>query len=205
MELNQTELIEYFQTTLSTIKTNFPKFKAKQLEKGYLITKRGKGDTAIYEIEKVQPQKKSSSEFSNQPKIYWEKDEDGEIWTDAYCNHDYEVSNYGRVRYKKDLSLRKISKASNNDYKKVSIGGKNYLLHRLILISFAPIQNYELFDVDHIDGNRSNNKLDNLRWASSEENTFFMMNNRKELNKELTRLLSKYNYNEVLQMLKNLQ
>lgn len=206
MELNQNELIEYFGTTLSTIKTNFPKFKAKQLEKGYLITKRGKGDTAIYEVEKVTPEKIDPSLLSTQPKVFWEKDAEGEKWVTTYCNDNFEVSNFGRVRCKQDLSLRKPSaRAGRNDgYQKVSIQGKNYSLNRLVLISFNPIENYDLFDVDHLDGNRSNNHLDNLRWATSQENTQFMLNNRRELNLELTRLLSNHSYNEVLNMLKAL-
>lgn len=73
-----------------------------------------------------------------------------------------------------------------------------------MLISFNPIENYDLFDVDHLDGNRSNNHLDNLRWATSQENTHFMLNNRRELNLELTRLLSNHSYDEVLNMLKAL-
>ncbi len=67
--------------------------------------------------------------------------------------------------------------------------GKKYALHRVVLLSFDPIDNAEDYTVDHIDGNRSNNKLENLRWATNSDNIAFMMIHRKELNKELTRLL----------------
>ena len=55
LEMNINELATYFQVSISTLKSNFPKFRSKQLEKGYSITKRGKGESAIYEIEKVEP------------------------------------------------------------------------------------------------------------------------------------------------------
>ena len=50
-----------------------------------------------------------------------------------------------------------------------------------MLASFNPIEKWELYDVDHKDGNRANNKLENLQWATQEENILFMLNNRKEL------------------------
>lgn len=53
--LTKQELINYFKVAESTINTNFPKFCSKQLEKGYLITKRGKGEKARFDIEKVAP------------------------------------------------------------------------------------------------------------------------------------------------------
>ena len=203
--MNAQELADYFQTTIGTVKTNFPKLKQRALKKGFLITKRGKGENAIYEVEKVIPQDVPISELSTSPKIYWESDSPGEKWVTTYCDEEYEVSNFGRVRYKKDLSLRKASDYSAKGYKKVSIRNNNYSLHRLVLNSFNPIPNADQFQVDHIDGNRSNNSLDNLRWVTLEENIEFMLLNRKELNKELTRLLKKYTYEEVLQKLKEIE
>ena len=55
MEFNKQELAKYFGTTLTTIENTFPTFKSRMLAKGFLITKRGKGATAIYEVEKVEP------------------------------------------------------------------------------------------------------------------------------------------------------
>lgn len=86
------------------------------------------------------------------------------------------------------MSLRKPSVISRG-YANVSMDGKNYALHRVVLLSFDPIDNAEDYTVDHIDGNRSNNRLENLRWVTNSDNIAFMMIHRKELNKELTRLL----------------
>lgn len=53
---------------MSMIKTNFPLLCSRQIEKGFLITKRGKGANALYDVEKVVPQKISKEEFSTYEK-----------------------------------------------------------------------------------------------------------------------------------------
>ena len=47
---------------------------------------------------------------------------------------------------------------------------KNYLAHRLILSTFAPIENMEQYDVNHKNGNKLDNRLDNLEWSTRSEN-----------------------------------
>ena len=43
-------------------------------------------------------------------------------------------------------------------------------LHRLVIETYLPISNSQDMEVDHIDGNIFNNRLDNLRWVSRKEN-----------------------------------
>lgn len=202
-ELNQQELADFIGTTLCMVQTNFPQVKARALRNGYLITKRGKGINSIYEVEKTEPKQVDKKYFSRNTKHYWEYDLPNEVWTTVFCNNNYEVSNVGRVRDKRDLSLRKGTQ-NNKGYIQVSLDDKNYALHRLVALSFNNIVDPENYVIDHIDGNRSNNNLNNLRVVSQIENHAFMMINRKELNKELTRLLNNHSYDEVLQMLKKL-
>lgn len=65
-----------------------------------------------------------------------------------------------------------------NGYKKVvlmttdkPIGkGHRFSVHRLILSTFQPNKYSSKLTVDHIDGNITNNSLDNLKWASIVEN-----------------------------------
>lgn len=60
-----------------------------------------------------------------------------------------------------------------NGYYCVSLGTKKEYLHRLLAIEF--IENpYNKKEIDHIDGNPQNNDINNLRWATHEEN----MNNK---------------------------
>lgn len=60
-------------------------------------------------------------------------------------------------------------------YQKVqmmSTDGKRhrYSVHRLILENFNPVEGMENLQVNHIDGNKENNKLENLEWTTCKEN-----------------------------------
>lgn len=55
-----------------------------------------------------------------------------------------------------------------NGYCVISIGGKSYKAHRLICEAFHDNPENKP-TVDHIDRNRSNNRADNLRWATAKE------------------------------------
>lgn len=47
---------------------------------------------------------------------------------------------------------------------------KQALVHRLVLSTFAPIENMELYDVNHKNGNKLDNRLENLEWCTRSEN-----------------------------------
>ena len=80
----------------------------------------------------------------------------------------YEVSNLGRVRNKKTGRILKGS--LHNGYQQVVLQKKTYLIHRLIALHFIDNpNNYPL--VDHYDGDKQNNRLENLRWVTSQQNS----------------------------------
>lgn len=91
-------------------------------------------------------------------------DEEIEIW--RKYDVDYDVSNQGRVRH----GSRILSGSIHSDgYKFVTIHGKQIAVHRMVCEKFLPNpQNKK--EVNHIDGNKLNNFIDNLEWATRSEN-----------------------------------
>lgn len=47
---------------------------------------------------------------------------------------------------------------------------RTFRVHRLVMMAFNPIENMDELEVNHIDGNKKNNKLENLEWCTASEN-----------------------------------
>lgn len=92
-----------------------------------------------------------------------------ERWIDVKGHPDYEVSNEGNVRRKRDGKMMRMSENKNHGYFRVSINGKHQYVHRLVAESFYD-GDHSGEDVNHIDGNKYNNSLSNLEWTSRAEN-----------------------------------
>lgn len=88
-----------------------------------------------------------------------------EIWKSMKIMLDkYEISSSGRIRNAKTLIILKSYKSDG--YSRIrTFNNKAYYIHRLVAIHFIDNPN-TLPTVDHIDRNRSNNNVQNLRWAS---------------------------------------
>ena len=83
----------------------------------------------------------------------------------------YKVSNHGRVKSVKKQLVLKIC-GSGNRYKTVALCNgmrKTFRLHRLVAAAFIPNPDNKPC-IDHIDGDRTNNHADNLRWVTYLEN-----------------------------------
>ena len=80
---------------------------------------------------------------------------------------NYAVSNFGNVINIK--TGRKLKPATINGYLRVILSGKKHLIHRLVACQYLQkIENKNL--VDHIDGCKTNNYLNNLRFCNASEN-----------------------------------
>lgn len=98
-----------------------------------------------------------------------------ETWISIAGAPQYSVSSLGRVMSFKRRRPRLLNGGVNgNGYREIAINGRKMSLARLVAMAF--LQNPEgLAEVDHVDRNKLNNRLDNLRWASRTTN---MLNRR---------------------------
>lgn len=85
---------------------------------------------------------------------------------------------------------------------------KRYMrqVHRLVLETFNPVCNMENLQVNHIDGNKSNNKLSNLEWVTPKENTVHahkVLNHKRDQDGE-NNSMSKLTTNQVIEIIKRI-
>lgn len=88
-----------------------------------------------------------------------------EIWKEIKDFPGYSVSNKGRVR--KDSTGQIMVLSENGGYCRITISKH---VHRLVAEAFIEKPDDTKCWVDHIDGNRSNNNVENLRWVTPSEN-----------------------------------
>lgn len=101
----------------------------------------------------------------------------------------YEVSSFGRVRsidrivnggsrwgkrpeHKHGKILSQFSNVDGYKCVHIKIGGKQkeYRVHRLVAFAFLGKPEGDQTEVNHIDGDKTNNSVDNLEWVSHTEN-----------------------------------
>ena len=102
----------------------------------------------------------------------------------------YIISNYGRIYNIRDKRFIKGS-ITRKGYLRVNLaspkrGEGRLLVHRLVCDAFKLYKHNDKDTVNHIDGNKLNNRLDNLEWADY----------REQVNHAFSIGLNKTKYNE---------
>ncbi len=103
---------------------------------------------------------------------YYKEDLENEQWKKIF-NYHYSISSYGRIR--NDETLLLLSPSLTSGYQKVRLSSngvvKDFQVHYLVYCIFNEIDSIPKgYIIDHIDANKTNNKLENLRLLSLSEN-----------------------------------
>jgi hypothetical protein len=84
----------------------------------------------------------------------------------------YSVSNYGRV-YSIKRHRHLVPREDKDGYLRIVLWSHNkrktYRVHRMVAQAWLPTDNI-YNDVNHIDGNRKNNRVENLEWVTRNKN-----------------------------------
>jgi len=96
---------------------------------------------------------------------------DNEEWREIIFDNIYSgyfISSLGRIKNKKNIIMENY-KIHHSGYIYTRINYNKYAIHRLVAMMFIPNLENKPF-VNHIDGNKTNNNLDNLNWVTCGEN-----------------------------------
>lgn len=95
-----------------------------------------------------------------------------EIWIES---NGYKISNYGKVTKRYSDDLQKMS-TSRHGYVSCNVkfddGFFARSVHRAVAYAFLRDTYRENLEVNHIDGNKQNNRVDNLEWVSKKDNQY---------------------------------
>ena len=185
MKLTRIEMAELLGVTEKYLcPYNFQHVQGGAKEKGYnLMSMEGRGKSAVYLIEPI-----------------YQENEDEE-WKDFPLVPEYQVSTLGRIKHPKGGILEGTI---NKGYTRTRIKDLGQIPnHRAVMLTFKPIENAENYVVDHINGIKNDNRLENLRWVFQSENMTFCDENNTELKEILAKLIQKYGYEETKQHLES--
>ena len=127
--------------------------------------------------------------------------ENMEIWKDCPMHESsYMVSSLGNFKRKKDNSIVK-KWINDKGYISISLCSKAKQAHRFVALAF--IENIENKpQVDHIDNDKTNNHVSNLRWVTQSENLVKRKITKpsKKLNNEMVIAIKHFINNGIPQM-----
>lgn len=166
--------------------SNYEHYKAGAEECGYrLISRSGRGAKTIFELEPIDIEEYSDEE-----------------WKPLPIAPLYLVSNKGRIKSPKGGLLKGYN---HKGYIRTQIAGLGQVPnHRMVMLTFNPIDHPEDFVVDHINGVRNDNRVENLRWVWQSENFSFAIDEHTDIKEIIAKLVQKYGYDKLKQKLEKL-
>ena len=121
---------------------------------------------------------------------------------------NYSVSNMGHIYSSKLDRFLSGSSTSTNNYKRLHLyyedgSYKNFAIHRLVAEFFLnnddPINKCE---VNHINGDQTDNRAENLEWVTKRDNTLRAINNRIKADKEEVYQFYIDKYNRITELIR---
>lgn len=167
--------------------SNFKRFQGGARQKGWnLIEMKGQGSSALYNLEPIN--------------LNIAEDE---IWKEYPLNSEYLISNYGQVKHPKGGVMK--GTVGKDGYVRVQMPNSSpQAVHRMVMLTFNPIDCPDAFIVDHINGKRTDNKLTNLRWVFQSDNNKLGDINNTQIKEIIPLLIKKYGYEITKQKLLDL-
>ena len=136
---------------------------------------------------------------------------EGEEWRTNIFDENYEVSSEGRYRHRYNKKLINGSITADG-YRVTNVrsnsksGYSTLQIHRAVYFSFHPelFPNQNAIIIDHINGKRSDNRLENLQPLTAAGNMDAKNSNRERIHRILTDIIIKYGYEKTYAKLQNL-
>jgi hypothetical protein len=116
--------------------------------------------------------------------------DDGRVWSEK--SHKYMATREDRNGYLKVVLVSSETPEGKRH---------RYSVHRLVLENFCPIENMENFQVNHKDGDKTNNKLENLEWVTCQENINHAIKNNLRAKVNGSAKLTKSKVFEIIELL----